>query len=297
MTATTHQIPLDNPAAQAGLGRPGVLARSATLAYGLAAYALFFIAILYAIGFVGNWVVPKSIDSGAPGALVPSLVINGLLLAVFVVQHTVMARPAFKRWITRVIPAAVERSTFVLLASGALLLAFWQWRPLPQTVWSVEHPALVWGLSGVSLLGWGIVLLSSFMVSHFDLFGLRQVWLRFTGREYAPVGFRLVGLYKLVRHPLMLGFLIAFWATPHMTVGHLFFAVMTTLYIFMGTWFEERDLIAEHGEDYLAYKRSVRGLVPLPKGAPTAREVCSRPGACPVRSGARGGMDAACYRI
>lgn len=237
----------------------------ATFAYGFLSYSAFFVTFLYAIGFVGNWLVPKSIDSGAPGPLVPSLLINGALLCVFVVQHTVMARPAFKRWWTRIIPAAAERSTFVLLASASLALIFWQWRPAPGVVWSVEHPAMVWGLSALSLGGYLIVLGSSFLINHFDLFGLRQVWLRLREREYQPVGFRLMGIYKLVRHPLMLGFLIAFWATPHMTVGHLFFAIMTTGYILFGIHMEERDLVAEHGERYLEYRRNVRGLIPLPR--------------------------------
>jgi methanethiol S-methyltransferase len=242
-------------------------ARIAVFVYGVVAYTTFLVAFLYAMGFVGNWLVPKGIDSGTPGALLPSLLINGLLLSAFVVQHTIMARPKFKRWWTQFIPPSIERSTFVLLASTILLVTFWQWRPLPQIVWQTTHPIGVYGLSALSLLGWGIVLLASFMVSHFDLFGLRQVWFRLQAKAYRPVGFRLVGLYKLVRHPLMLGFLIAFWATPTMTVGHLFFAIMTTLYIFFGTHVEERDLIAEHGEKYLEYRRKVRGLVPLPKSA------------------------------
>jgi protein-S-isoprenylcysteine O-methyltransferase Ste14 len=233
--------------------------------YGALAYGTFLAAFLYAIGFVGNWIVPKSIDSGTPGPLIPSLLVNACLLATFVVQHTVMARPAFKRWWVRLVPRSVERSTFVLLASAILLTLFWQWRPLPQPLWTLTHPAARWSLTGLSLLGWGIVLLASFMVSHFDLFGLRQTWLRFRGQAYRPVGFRLVGLYTLVRHPLMLGFLIAFWATPTMTQGHLFFAIMTTGYIMMGIWFEERDLVAEHGERYLEYRRQTPALLPLPK--------------------------------
>ena len=242
------------------------LARAAALAYGLLAYAAFFVTILYAIGFVGNWLVPKSIDSGDPGSTLPSLLINTVLLSLFVIQHTIMARPWFKRAWTTIIPRSAERSTFVLLASAILLLTFWLWRPLPTVLWSVSGPA-AWALSALSLLGWAIVFAASFMVSHFDLFGLRQSWLRFRGRLYRPVGFRLVGLYRLVRHPLMLGFLIAFWSTPTMTIGHLFFAIMTTIYIFMGIWFEERDLVAEHGESYLKYRRATRALIPLPKGA------------------------------
>jgi protein-S-isoprenylcysteine O-methyltransferase Ste14 len=246
---------------------PGLAGRVAVLAYGAVAYAAFLVAFLYAVGFVGNWVVPKSIDSGRPGALVPSLLINGGLLSLFVIQHTVMARPAFKRAWTRVIPRAAERSTFVLLASSILLLIFWQWRPLPQVVWEVRAPLPAAALTGISLLGYGIVLAASFMVSHLDLFGLRQSWLEFRGRLYRPVGFRLVGLYRLVRHPLMLGFLIAFWAAPLMTVGHLFFAIMTTGYIVMGIWFEERDLVAAHGESYRRYRRTTRAVRPLPRRA------------------------------
>jgi protein-S-isoprenylcysteine O-methyltransferase Ste14 len=245
-----------------GTGVGGV----ATLAYGLLCYAAFVASFSFAIGFVGNWLVPKSINTGRPGPLVPSLLINTLLLCVFVAQHTVMARPAFKRWWTRIVPKPAERSTFVLAASASLGLLFWLWRPLPQVVWEVKGAAAVL-LTALSLLGWAIVLFASFAISHMDLFGMRQAWLRFRNRPYAPVGFRLVGLYRIVRHPLMLGFLIAFWSTPVMTVGHLFFAIMTTGYILFGLWMEERDLIAEHGERYREYKRNVRGLIPLPKRA------------------------------
>lgn len=245
--------------------RSSLPTRAATLAYGIAAYAAFFITITYAIGFVGNWLVPKSIDTGRAGPLIPSLLINAALLVVFVLQHTIMARPAFKQWVTRYVPRSIERSTFVFAASLALGLVFWQWRPAPQVIWSTSAPWLRLTLSAISLAGWAIVFLSSFMVSHFDLFGLRQTWLRFRERPYRPVGFRLIGLYKLVRHPLMLGFIIAIWATPDLTIGHLFFAVMVSLYIAMGIWFEERDLIAEHGENYLKYRRAVRAIVPLPK--------------------------------
>jgi len=234
------------------------------LAYGLLCYTAFVAAFLYAIGFVANWGVPKSIDSGVVRATVPSILINTALLGVFVLQHTIMARPWFKRWWTRILPVSVERSTFVLLASASLALMFWQWRPLPQVIWQATG-ALSVVLTSISMLGWAIVLLASFTISHFDLFGLRQTWIRFRGRPYTPVGFRLAGLYRLVRHPLMLGFLLAFWATPSMTVGHLFFAAMTTGYIRFGTWIEERDLLAEHGETYVEYRRRVRGLLPLPK--------------------------------
>lgn len=241
------------------------MARWATLLYGVFCYLCFFATILYAIGFVGDWFVPKSIDSGAAGTLGMSLLINTGLLLVFVLQHTIMARPAYKRWSARFLHRSVERSTFVLAACLALGLLFWQWRPLPGIIWSVESPLSMAVLTMLSLIGWGIVFGASCMVSHMDLFGLRQVYLQWKQRPYKPVGFRLVGLYRLVRHPLMLGFLIAFWSTPTMTAGHLFFAVMVTGYIFMGIWFEERDLIAEHGEDYLAYKRRVPAVLPIPR--------------------------------
>jgi protein-S-isoprenylcysteine O-methyltransferase Ste14 len=243
----------------------GLAGRVGIFTFGLVAYLGFFLTFIYAIGFIGNWIVPKSIDGGAAGPVVPSLLINAGLLMLFVVQHTIMARPAFKRWWTRIVPASMERSVFVAATVVCLGLLFWQWRPLPQVIWRVEG---VGGalLTALCLSGWGIALLSSCLVSHFDLFGLRQVWMRLRDVPYRPVGFRLRGLYRLVRHPLMLGFLIAFWATPVMTLGHLFFAVMTTLYIRMGTWFEERDLIAEHGEEYLEYQRSVPGILPVPRG-------------------------------
>jgi protein-S-isoprenylcysteine O-methyltransferase Ste14 len=231
------------------------------------AYLTFFGAFLYAIGFVGNWLVPKSIDSGHAGPVTPSLLINGAILAAFVLQHTIMARPGFKRAWTRIIPKQAERSTYVLLASAILLVLFWQWRPLPTILWQTTSPGAAWALSAISLLGWATVLAASCMVSHLDLFGLRQSWLAFRGRTYRPVGFRLVGLYKLVRHPLMLGFLIAFWSTPTMTTGHLFFAIMTTAYILMGIWFEERDLVREHRDSYLEYRRTTPALIPIPRRA------------------------------
>lgn len=255
-------------------------ARIGTLLFGVGAYAVFFFTFLYAIGFVGNWIVPKSIDSGAPAALVPALFINAALLSIFVVQHTVMARPAFKRWWTTIVPASIERSIYVLAASLSLLVIFLFWRPLPETVWRVEEPLAAGALVALSLSGYGLVLFSSFVINHFDLFGLRQVWMRFRNASPTPVGFRLRGPYRLVRHPLMVGFLIAFWATPHMTVGHLFFAIMTTGYIFMGIWFEERDLVAAHGDHYLDYRRRVRGLIPIPRATPPH---ATRPAGRPAR--------------
>jgi protein-S-isoprenylcysteine O-methyltransferase Ste14 len=240
----------------------GPLMRWTMLAMGAIAYAMFFGTILYAIGFVGNFVVPKTIDSGATGPVGLSLFINAMLLSVFVVQHTVMARPVFKKWWTKIVPEPMERSIFVALASASLMLVFWQWRPVPIVVWSVESEILHAGLVGVSLAGWSIVFLSSFMIDHFDLFGLRQSMQGFLGRKRTPVVFKKAGFYRLVRHPLMTGFFIAFWATPEMTVGHLFFAVMTSAYIVLGTAIEERDLYASIGPAYARYAREVPAFIP-----------------------------------
>jgi methanethiol S-methyltransferase len=246
----------------------GHVARTLTLVYGVVSYLAFLVAFVYAIGFVENWFVPKSLDTGRPGPVAAAMLVNAALLGLFVLQHTIMARPAFKRWWTRWVPRPIERSTYVLAASACLGLLYWQWRPLPQVIWNVTGPAAP-ALTAVSVSGWLVALAATCLISHMDLFGLRQAWLRFRNRPYTPVGFRLVGLYRVVRHPLMLGFLIAFWATPRMTLGHLFFAALTTGYILFGTWMEERDLVAEHGERYRAYRRSVRGLVPIPRRADT----------------------------
>lgn len=245
----------------------GAWRRMGVLVFGVAAYASFLGAFLYAMGFINSMLVPKAINTGTPGPMPTALAINTGLLLVFVVQHTVMARPWFKHWVTRFVPKAMERSLFVLAASASLGLLFWQWRPMPTVLYEVESSALAWMIRGVSLSGGAIVVWSSFLINHFDLFGLRQSWHGFLGRVPAPLRFSLTGLYGLVRHPLMMGFLIAFWATPVMTVGHLFFAAMTSVYIAMGVWFEERDLVREHGASYLEYRRRVRAVVPLPRRA------------------------------
>jgi len=228
-------------------------------AYGLVVYAFFLATFLYAIGFVGNVAVPKGIDGGASAPLTEALIVNVLLLGLFAVQHSVMARRGFKRWWTRIVPQRVERSTFVLAASAALALLLWQWRPIPQPlIWSVEHPAGVLALQALFWLGWATVLASTFLIDHFELFGLRQA---FSRAQQAPK-FRTPGLYRYVRHPIYLGFLLAFWATPQMSAGHLLFAAATTGYILIGIWFEERDLIAQFGERYHSYRAQVGMLLP-----------------------------------
>ena len=241
------------------------------LLYGVTAYLEFLASFLYAVGFVGGLLVPKTIDSGSASPTSTALLVNLGLLSLFAVQHSVMARPAFKRWWTQIIPPAMERSTYVLASSLILFLLYWLWEPLPSVVWHITSAWAVAGLWAVFGIGWLMVLVSTFLINHFDLFGLRQVFLNFTKQPYTTVPFRTPWLYRVVRHPIMLGFLIAFWATPMMTQGHLLFAAVVTAYVLVALRLEERDLLAYHGEAYSSYKRQVRMLVPLPSNSQNSK--------------------------
>ena len=235
--------------------------RAAAVIYGFASYLIFSLSFAYAPGFLGNFLVPKTIDVGPDAGLAHAILIDALLLCAFAVPHSVMARPAFKRWWTRIIPASCERSTYVLISSLLLILIFWQWRPIVATVWRVEGwPAAM--LTAMFWMGWLIALVSTFQIDHFELFGLRQVVDALRGAGKRMQSLKTPILYRLVRHPLMLGMLLAFWATPHMTAGHLLFAVMTTAYILIGVRLEENDLVAEFGATYEQYRRRVPMLMP-----------------------------------
>ncbi|HET9692779.1 MAG TPA: isoprenylcysteine carboxylmethyltransferase family protein [Steroidobacteraceae bacterium] len=247
-----------------------MLKRLTFFAYGIASYVIFLVTFLYAIAFVGGFVVPTRLDGPLETPLLQALAIDCALLTVFAVQHSVMARPWFKERWTRLVPWAIERSTYVLCASLALLLLVWQWRPIGIEVWSVEHPAARAVLWTLFAAGWLTVLVVTFLINHFDLFGLRQVWLPLIGKPYVRVPFRTPLPYRYVRHPLYLGFLLAFWMTPNMTLAHLVFAAATTVYIVLAIQFEERDLVAEHGNAYAEYRRSVPMLLPWRRRSRTA---------------------------
>lgn len=241
------------------------MARFLVLLYAIVCYLAFFATLLYTIGFVGDFVVPKSVSSGTAGPVLPALAINVALLLLFGIQHSVMARRPFKAWLTRLIPDGAERSTYVLASSLALIILYAFWQPLPGTVWLVEGGVGAIVLWAVFAVGWALVLLSSFMIDHFELFGLQQAWSYFRGRPQTPIPFKTPYLYRYVRHPLQLGFLLAFWATPYMTVSHLMFSVGMTVYILVGLVYEERDLIRFHADKYHQYRHTVPKLVPFTK--------------------------------
>ncbi len=233
--------------------------------YGVISHVLFLLVFMYMVAFLGNFIVPKSIDSGAVGAFGLALIVNILLLALFTIPHTIMARPGFKQWWTTIVPNHIERSTYVMISNLLMILLMWQWQPMVGVVWRVENPVgalILWSLFGI---GWVSIVITSFMINHFDLFGTRQVYLHLLNREYSPLEFKTRGFYNYVRHPLMVGWIVAFWSTPDMTVGHLVFAVGTTVYILIAIQIEERDLVKFHGEAYESYRRRVSMIVPFKK--------------------------------
>jgi len=243
-------------------GQGHVVGRIMAFLYGIAAYVIFFATFLYAIAFVDDLLVPKTIDSGTAGSAVQALIVNLVLLSIFAIQHSVMARPQFKQWWTKFVPPSVERSTYVLLASLSLALLIWQWQPMPAVMWQIADPRIAMAVTGLSFVGWLIVLTSTFLINHFELFGLHQVANNLAGRPMPAPSFRTPLYYHFVRHPIYLGFIIAFWAAPTMTLGHLLFAAVTTAYIIVGIQLEERDLIGIFGDQYRSYKSRVSMLVP-----------------------------------
>ena len=259
MSITMHTGPSSSatPAAAVSFG-----ARLLSLTYGGIAYLIFLGTFLYAIGFVAQYVVPKNINTGPASSLMTALLTNLVLMSIFAVQHSGMARRGFKRVFARFASPAIERSTYVLLASLSLILLFWQWQPIPAAVWQIDNPVLAGIATAGGAIGWLIVLYSTFLISHFELFGLTQVVSHFAGRVVEPMKFKTPGLYRLIRHPIYLGFIIAFWCTPTMTLGHLLFAAVTTAYIFVGIYLEERDLVAMFGSEYRRYREKVAMLVP-----------------------------------
>jgi protein-S-isoprenylcysteine O-methyltransferase Ste14 len=259
MSITTRTGP-NSPVTPAAI--PSLAMRMLALCYGGLAYLIFLGTFLYAIGFVSRLVVPKTINTGPASSWPAALLTDLVLMSIFAVQHSGMARQGFKKLIARFAAPAIERSTYVLLASLSLILLFWQWQPIPTVVWNIEGPVFAGAAVAGGFMGWLIVLYSTFLISHFELFGLTQVVTHFTGRMVAPIKFRTPGLYRLIRHPIYLGFIIAFWSTPVMTVGHLLFASVTTAYIFVGIWLEERDLVAFFGEEYRKYRERVAMLLP-----------------------------------
>jgi methanethiol S-methyltransferase len=245
------------------------------IGFGSLAYVFFLLTLLYVIGFVGNRFVPKSIDSGPTGPVLHAVLVDVLLLSLFALQHSVMARQGFKRWWTRFCPPVIERSAYVLMASATLALLCWQWIAIPHPIWAIAQPVLRAILHGLFWAGWAMVVGATYLINHFELFGLQQVFS--AGRSVDAAGaeavnFRTPGLYKLVRHPIYLGFLIAFWATPDMSAGHLLFSIATSLYILLGLSLEERDLVRTLGDRYRQYQREVRALIPIPKRVSRAAE-------------------------
>jgi protein-S-isoprenylcysteine O-methyltransferase Ste14 len=250
-----------------------MLSRWSVFLYGALTYLIFLGVFLYALGFMANLLVPKSIDVGDSPLALPAIVINLGLLGLFALQHSVMARPTFKQWWTRYVPQSIERSTYVLASNICLIALFVLWQPMTTMVWDVQNTVGRVALWALFAFGWGLVLVTTFLINHFDLFGLRQVWLRWRGKPYTEVGFVQPAVYRLVRHPLYVGWMIAFWATPTMTVGHLVFAVVTTAYMLVAIRLEERNLIEQHGEKYLRYRRSTPMLIPVPRRKPASYKV------------------------